>query len=96
MKKAFCLTFLLIILAVTLIADTPMVASSTGNFSGDRTAGSRLSGSELAGSELSGSDAVPMDAMKSRVPIPAPSTLLLIGSGIIGLIIYRQKHKNQE
>jgi hypothetical protein len=57
------------------------------------------SGSSYSTDPLSAQDILPMDTaapvdpLRSEAPIPSPSTLLLIGSGLIGLIIYRKRHK---
>ena len=38
----------------------------------------------------------PSDPLESSAPIPSPSLMLLIGSGLVGLIIYRKKYKDKK
>jgi hypothetical protein len=81
MKKVAVFTFLLIFFAVTVIANTPLDSI-------DPVASGTTPDSS--------SNQAPADPLRSRAPIPAPSTLLLIGSGLIGLIIYRKRFKDQK
>jgi len=81
MKKVAVFTFLLIFFAITVIANTPL---------------DPIAADETEANKVSENNQAPIDPMRSKAPIPAPSTLLLIGSGLIGLIIYRKKFKDQK
>jgi hypothetical protein len=80
MKKVGVLSLLLILFAVTIIANNPLASVTP----------------DLQISEPVQEDALPRDTLESSAPIPSPSLMLLIGSGLVGLIIYRKKYKDKK
>lgn len=81
MKRVAVFSLLLIFFAVTIIANNPLASVFD-----DMSAPEPLTDPETS----------PGDALRSSAPIPSPQTLLLIGSGLIGLIIYRKKFKDRK
>ncbi len=79
MNKIAVLTLLLILFSVSMIANNPLASDSEDPQSSASHTENKV---------------VPLDTMKSNTPMPSPSTLLLIGSGLVGLIIYRKKYKH--
>jgi hypothetical protein len=81
MKKVGVLSLLLILFVVTVIANNPLASAL---------------------SDLTGPDdpplnqSVPVEGKESKALIPSPSLMLLIGSGLVGLIIYRKKYKDRK
>jgi hypothetical protein len=82
MKKVGVLSLLLILFVVTIIANNPLASAL----------------SDLTGSDEPSplSQSVPVDGQESKALIPSPSLMLLIGSGLVGLIIYRKKYKDRK
>ena len=94
MKKVAVLSAFLVFFTVTIIANNPLASvpsETTGPAVSTDSADSIGWGSTQDGLPLD--RPAPVDPLRSEAPIPSPSTLLLIGSGLIGLIIYRKKHK---
>jgi hypothetical protein len=54
-----------------------------------------IANNPLASEQATAAEQIPVDLLKSNTPLPSPSTLLLIGSGLIALIIYRKKFKEE-
>ena len=54
-----------------------------------------IANNPLASEQATVTEQIPVDLLKSNTPLPSPSTLLLIGSGLIALIIYRKKFKEE-
>lgn len=81
MLKGTFIAFFMILFSVTLIAN-----SSPDLF--------RLPGSvsDIAWNETP----VPAEPLKSEIPLPPPNTLLLMGTGIIGLIVYRKRYRDRK
>lgn len=81
MLKGMLIAFFMILFSVTLIAN-----SSPDFF--------RIHGpiTDIAWNEIP----VPAEPLKSEIPLPPPNTLLIMGTGIIGLIIYRKKYRDRK
>jgi len=80
MKKGVLLSMLLIIFAMIVIVNTPLASVLTDPIDISSQTG----------------DAPDKSPLRSSAPIPSSHTLLLIGSGLIGLIIYRKRFKDKK
>ena len=80
MKKVGVLSFLLILFAVTIIANNPLASVSENP----------------PGVEVGQDGTASTEPLESKALIPSPSLMLLIGSGLVGLIIYRKKYKDKK
>lgn len=81
MKKAGILSLLLMLFAITIIANNPL-ASVPPEEATTQT-------------EVQEEPVTPED-QQTKALIPSPSLMLLIGSGLVGLIVYRKKFKDRK
>lgn len=81
MKKAVVFSLLLVFISISVIINSPLASAVPDAADVVQSVG-----------EPSGPD----QPLKSSAPIPSPHTLLLLGSGMIGLIIYRKKFKDKK
>ena len=82
MKKVGILSLLFILFVITIIANNPLATV--------------LANQHDADDKTALNQSAPYESRETKALIPSPSLMLLIGSGLVGLIVYRKKFKDRK
>jgi len=82
MKKVGILSLLFILFVITIIANNPLATLLANQADSD--------------DKVALNQSAPYESQETKALIPSPSLMLLIGSGLVGLIVYRKKFKDRK